>query len=63
MNAQTVADIAGPWTDPHFDSGLIERLKRNWTTPVGEFSNEALATFLRQRIALELIVPEAKKAG
>ena len=29
--------------------------------PVGKLSNEALATFLRQRIALELIVSEAQK--
>ena len=57
----TVADVEGPWVDPNFDSGLIERCKRGWNTPVAELTNELLATYLRQNIALSLVVPEARK--
>jgi hypothetical protein len=57
----TVADVAGPWVDSNFDSGLIRRCKRGWNTPVAELTNELLSTYLRQKIALSLIVPEAQK--
>ncbi len=57
----TVAAVEGPWVEPEFKSGLIERCKRGWNTPVGELTNELLATYLRQKIALRLVVPEAKK--
>lgn len=57
----TVAEVEGPWVDPNFDSGLIERCKRGWNTPVGELTNELLATYLRQKIALSLVVPEARR--
>jgi len=57
----TVADVEGPWVDPNFDSGLIDRCKRGWNTPVGELTNELVATYLRQKIALSLVVPEARK--
>lgn len=43
-----------------FESGLIERCQRGWNTPVAELSNEQLATYLRQKIALSLVVPEAR---
>ncbi len=56
----TVADVEGPWIDQNFDSGLIERCKRGWNTPVTELTNELLATYLRQKIALSLVVPEAQ---
>jgi hypothetical protein len=57
----SVADVAGPWVDPNFDSGLIRRCKRGWNTPVAELTNELLSTYLRQKIALTLVVPEAKR--
>jgi hypothetical protein len=57
----TVADVEGPWVDPNFESGLIERCKRGWNTPIGELTNELLATYLRQKIALRLVVPEARE--
>ncbi|HKQ49542.1 MAG TPA: hypothetical protein VJZ71_15830 [Phycisphaerae bacterium] len=57
----TVADVEGPWVDPGFESGLIERCKRGWNTPVAELPNYLLATYLRQKIALSLVVPEAQK--
>jgi hypothetical protein len=58
--SSTVADVEGPWTDPNFESGLIDRCRRGWNTPVGELTDELLATYLRQRIALALVVPEAE---
>jgi hypothetical protein len=57
----TVAEVEGPWADPDWASGLIERCKRGWKTPVVELTNELLATYLRQKIALSLVLPEARK--
>jgi hypothetical protein len=57
----TVADVAGPWVEPDLNSGLIQRCRRGWNTPVAELSNELLATYVRQRIALSLVVPEAQQ--
>ncbi len=59
--APSAADVEGPWIDPDFDSGLIQRCKANWHTPISELTNEILATFLRQEIALSLVIPEARK--
>jgi hypothetical protein len=61
MNQRCVADVEGRWIDPDFDSGLIQRCRRYWNVPVAELPNEALATYLRQRIALSIIIPEAEK--
>jgi hypothetical protein len=62
MNTQkSVGDIVGPWIDPDFNSGLIERCRRSWNTPISDLSNEMLATFLRQRIATEVIAREAQR--
>ncbi len=61
MKSKSVADAEGPWVDPGFHSGLIERCRRYWSVPVTELPNEMLATYLRQRIALQLIIPEARK--
>lgn len=58
---KSVADILGPWSDPDFSSGLIERCKKAWTKPIEELTNEELATFLRQEIAIDHILPEAKR--
>jgi hypothetical protein len=61
MRSQSVADVLGPWIDSDFDSGLIERLRRAWSIPIPELPNQMLATFLRQELAMEVILPEAKK--
>ena len=61
MAARTVEEIEGPWRDPIFDTGLIRRCRVYWSVPVDQLPNDALATNLRQRIALEVIVPEAKR--
>jgi hypothetical protein len=57
----SVADVEGPWVDPEYDSGLIRRCKRGWNVPVSELSNELLATYLRQKIALRIVIPEARQ--
>ena len=61
MNRRSVADIEGPWVDPDWDSGLINRCRRSWSTPIDELSNEMLGTFLRQDIATNAILEEAQK--
>jgi hypothetical protein len=61
MTLLSVADIQGPWVDPDFESSLIERCRANWSVPVTEVSNYVLATFIRQRVALGLVLPEAKR--
>ncbi|WP_141753251.1 hypothetical protein [Duganella sp. HH101] len=61
MEKRTVADIVGPWVEPAFNSSLIERCRDNWSAPVGEITNYVLATFIRQKIALGLVVPEAQR--
>jgi hypothetical protein len=60
MNSQCVADFEGPWVEPEFDSGLIARCRAYWTVPVSELPNSILATFLRQRMAMSLVVAEAQ---
>lgn len=60
MKHRSVADVDGPWVDPGFESGLIARCRSNWSVPVNELSNRVLATFIRQRIALSLVLPEAR---
>jgi len=57
----SIADILGQWVNPDWDSGLIERCKKAWSKPLRELTNEELATLLRQRIAVEHILPIAKK--
>jgi hypothetical protein len=57
----SVADVLGPWKECDFDSGLIQRCRRYWSVPVSDLPNEVLATFLRQKIAVELIASEVKR--
>jgi hypothetical protein len=59
--AQSVADVEGRWTDSRSESGLIQRCRQAWNKPVSELTREELATFLRQRIALSIIIPEARR--
>jgi len=61
MESRSVADVEGPWVEPEFESSLIERCRKNWSIPVGKLSNYALSTFLRQRFALEIVIPEGQR--
>jgi hypothetical protein len=60
MKDKCVADIEGPWIDPELDSGLIQRCRNNWSVPLSEVTNHVLATFIRQKLALSIAIPEAK---
>ena len=57
----SLAEIVGPWIDPDFDSGLIERMRNAWSKPIGRLTNHELATCLRQTVAVEHVLPIAKK--
>ncbi len=57
---QSIADALGPWRDPDFNSGLIERCRQAWTKPLKDLTNQELATLLRQRIAVEHLLPFAR---
>jgi len=61
MKSRSAADVEGPWVDPGIETGLIDRCRRHWNTPIDELSNGMLATFLRQKIAIRLVIPEATK--
>jgi len=58
---ETVADVDGPWVEPEIQSGLIDRCRRGWNVPVALLTNDLLATYLRQKIGLALVVPEARR--
>ena len=60
MNAKSVSDIEGPWVEPELNSGLIQRCRDNWSKPISDVSNHVLATFIRQKLALSIAIPEAK---
>jgi hypothetical protein len=57
----TAADIHGPWVDPGWESGQIDRVRPIWYKPIAELSNATLALFLRQRIAYGPTLAEARR--
>lgn len=57
----SLADIVGPWEEPGFESGLIDRMRAAWSKPLQDLTNRELATCLRQRLAVEDVLPIAKK--
>jgi hypothetical protein len=58
---QSIADLLGSWVQPDWDSGLVERMRIAWSKPLLKLSREELATFLRQRIAVEHLLPIARQ--
>ena len=58
---RSLAEIEGPWKEPNFESGLIERLHAAWSKPVESLTNHELATCLRQRIAVDHLLLLAKR--
>ena len=57
----SIADLLGPWVEPDWDSGLIHRCRQAWSKPFRDLSREDLATLLRQRIAVEHLLPIARQ--
>ena len=60
-NQITLSEIVGPWKDSGFESGLITRCKDAWSKPLDSLTNLELATYLRQNVATEHLIPLAKK--
>lgn len=63
MNAESrsLSEIVGPWQQPKIESGLIERCRAAWGKPLETLTNRELATFLRQKIAVEHMMPIAQQ--
>ena len=57
---KSVKDIEGPWKG-EASTGLLQRCKENWETPLNELEDIMVVTYLNQRIALNEIVAEAKR--
>jgi len=57
----SIADLLGPWVEPDWDSGLIERCRKAWSKPLRDLTNQELSTLLRQRIAVEQLLPVASQ--
>lgn len=57
----SIADILGPWVESDWESGLIARCREAWNKPLRDLSREELATLLRQRFAVEHVLPVARK--
>ena len=58
--SKSLADLLGPWVDPNWDSGLVHRCREAWTKPLAALSRAELATLLRQRFAVNHLLPFAK---
>jgi hypothetical protein len=56
-----LADLLGPSVETDWKTGLMERCRNAWSKPLRELSREELATLLRQRIAVEYLMPVARK--
>jgi hypothetical protein len=57
----TLTKILGPWQQPAFESGLITRCRDAWDKPLDGLSNLELATCLQQDLAVDHVIPVAKK--
>jgi hypothetical protein len=58
----SVADIKGPWVEnAAVCSGLIERCKHYWNTPISELPNLMIATYINQNIATEEMRVEGRR--
>ena len=56
-----LAQILGPWQQPDSESGLIERCRNAWEKPLDVLSNLDLVTCLQQNLAVDHVIPVAKK--
>jgi hypothetical protein len=52
-------DIFGDWAN--LNISLVERIKKAWKKPLSELTNQELAALLRQRFAVEYILPLARQ--
>ncbi|KIF57688.1 MULTISPECIES: hypothetical protein [Pseudomonas] len=56
----TVAKLLGPWSGDA-PTGLTQRCREAWDTPIEQLSDLMVATFLNQDIAFEQMLIEAKR--
>jgi hypothetical protein len=56
----SLAHILGPWVESAWDSGLIARCPGAWNKPIRDLTRGELATLLRQRFAVEQLIPIAR---
>ena len=56
-----MAKVYGPWIEPNYRSGLLAQCRDAWERPFAELSNTEVATFLGQKLAVEQLIPVAKK--
>ncbi len=55
-----VSDILGPWSGDA-STGLIQRCREAWDTPLESLNDLMVATFLNQNIATKHLLIEAKR--
>lgn len=58
---RSLSQILGPWQQPDFESALLDRCRIAWSKPIKDLTNQELATFLRQRVAVTHIMSTARK--
>ena len=56
----SVKDIEGNWTGDA-PTGLIQRCKESWSTPLIELSDLMVSTYLNQKIATGYMIKEAER--
>lgn len=52
-------DLFGDWK--YLDVTLVERIHKAWKKPLAELTNRELAALLRQRFAVEYVLPLARQ--
>ena len=57
----SLADILGPWQQPDWESGLIERCHLAWSIPFRDLTDGQLAMLLRQDCAVTYLLPIARE--
>lgn len=60
-DSASLENLVGPWKDPGIESGLKDRMRAAWPKPLQALTNHELATCLRQRLAIDDVLPIAKK--
>jgi len=57
----SLAEIYGPWEQSGPQKGLVERIKKAWQKPLVQLTNAELAALLRQKFAVEYVLPLARQ--
>jgi len=60
-NQLSLFDIFGDWTNLGASISFVERIKKAWKKPFSQLTNQEMAALLRQRFAIEYILPLARQ--